>query len=202
MEAFLRESWWYIQGLVSERGKHLKPKVSGMTVAKTWAGLFPNPMLLAFMFDQKNKHSVDISLENRFHNETTFHQSWVHLNVAIEYTLDKWKSIFSTWEKKRGGGLNGCSIFLKVGLYLQKRLTVKSFRNWNLSKTKKWVLNDSWATDWRGMIKYQAGKIRKRGIKSERLYVTSSLNIVKFWLNYKWKWYCIHFEFLSILFDF
>lgn len=104
MEAFLRESWWYIQGLVSERGKHLKPKVSGMTVAKTWAGLFPNPMLLAFMFDQKNKHSVDISLENRFHNETTFHQSWVHLNVAIEYTLDKWKSIFSTWEKKKGGG--------------------------------------------------------------------------------------------------
>lgn len=144
MEAFLRESWWYIQGLVSERGKHLKPKVSGMTVAKTWAGLFPNPMLLAFMFDQKNKHSVDISLESKFHNETTFHQSWwVHLNVAIEHTLDKWKRIFSTWEKKKRGGLNGCSIFLRVGLYLQKRLTVKSFRNWNLSKTKKWVLNDS-----------------------------------------------------------
>lgn len=60
--------------------------------------------------------------------------------------------------------------FSWVGLYLQKRLTVKSFRNWNLSKTK-WVLNDSWATDWSEMIKYQAGKIRKREIKSERMYV-------------------------------
>ena len=105
LEVFLRESWRYIQGLVSERGKHLKPKVSGMTVAKTWAGLFPNPMSLAFMFDQKNKHSVDISLENRFHNEAKFHQSWwIHLNVAIEYTLDKWKRIFSTWGKKWWGG--------------------------------------------------------------------------------------------------
>ena len=102
LEAFLRISWWYIQGHLSERGKHLKPKVSGMTVAKTWAGLSPNPMSFAFMFDQKNKHSVDISLENRFHNEAKFHQSWwVHLNVAIEYTLDKWKRIFSTWKKKK-----------------------------------------------------------------------------------------------------
>lgn len=150
--------------------KAFKTKSFWHDCCKTWAGLSPNPMSLAFMFDQKNKHSVDISLENSFHNEAKFHLSWwVHLNVAIEYTLDKWKRIFSTWKKKRG--LNGCSIFLRVGLYLQKRLTVKSFRNWNLSKTKKWVLNDSWATDWSEMIKYQAGKIRKREIKSERVYV-------------------------------
>ena len=169
LEAFLRESWWYIQGHLSERGKHLKPKVSGMTVAKTWAGLSPNPMSLAFMFDQKNKHSVDISLKNRFHNEAKFHQSWwVHLNVAIEYTLDKWKRIFSTWKKKKKVWMDAA--FSWVGLYLQKRLTVKSFRNWNLCKTK-WVLNDCWATDWSEMIKYQAGKIRKREIKSERMYV-------------------------------
>ena len=65
-----------MQRPLGERGKHLKPKASGMAVGKDLSRFIPEQDSISLhIWPKKNKHSIDISLENRFHNKAKFHQS-------------------------------------------------------------------------------------------------------------------------------
>lgn len=132
--------------------KHLKRKFLAWLLQRL-EQVYSKPDVIGLHSLTKNKHSVDISLESKFHNETTFHQSWwVHLNGG--YWIYPWQMKENIQYMRKRGGSEWMQHFPKSWFIpTEKTLTVKSFRNWNLSKTKKWVLNDSsYRLEWNDQV--------------------------------------------------